>query len=146
METPGISKIVVVSGYFNPVHKGHIRMFKQARALGDELIVIVNNDSQVRKKGSVEFMNENERKEIIESIRYIDKVIISVDRDSTVCKTLARISPVPHIFANGGDRRTINDIPESHICKARNIKMIFNVGGDKIQSSSWLKQNTTSST
>ena len=139
-----MSKVVVVSGYFNPVHKGHTRMFQQARSLGDSLTVILNSDAQVLKKGSIPFMNQYERKEVLEAIRWVDKVIISVDRDATVCKTLARIEPIPAIFANGGDRRNERDLPEMNICKARGITMVFNVGGDKIQSSSWLKQHISS--
>ncbi len=139
MAISGTSKTVVVSGYFNPVHKGHIRMFKEAKKLGNYLIVILNNDNQVTLKGSKPFFDEIERKEILESIKYIDKVVISIDKDKTVRKTLARISPTPKIFANGGDRKNEDDIPESEICKLKGIKMVFNIGGKKIQSSSWLK-------
>jgi len=131
--------IVAVSGYFNPVHIGHIRMFKRAKKIGDKLIVIVNNDNQVKLKGSVQFMNEKERMEIISALKLVDKVILSIDKDKTVCKTLKLIKP--HIFANGGDRNQKN-IPEVDICKEINCKMIFNVGrGGKIQSSSWLLKN-----
>ena len=131
--------IVAVSGYFNPVHIGHIRMFKRAKKIGDKLIVIVNNDNQVKLKGSVQFMNEKERMEIISALKLVDKVILSIDKDKTVCKTLKLIKP--HIFANGGDRNKKN-IPEVDICKEINCKMIFNIGrGGKIQSSSWLLKN-----
>ncbi len=131
--------IVAVSGYFNPVHIGHIRMFKRAKKIGDKLIVIVNNDNQVKLKGSVQFMNEKERMEIISALKLVDKVILSIDKDKTVCKTLKLIKP--HIFANGGDRK-LDNIPEVDICKAINCKMIFNIGrGGKIQSSSWLLKN-----
>lgn len=131
--------IVAVSGYFNPVHIGHIRMFKRAKKIGDKLIVIVNNDNQVKLKGSVQFMNEKERMEIISALKLVDKVILSIDKDKTVCKTLKLIKP--HIFANGGDRNQKN-IPEVDICKEINCKMIFNIGrGGKIQSSSWLLKN-----
>ena len=131
--------IVAVSGYFNPVHIGHIRMFKQARKLGDKLIVIVNNDKQVKLKGSVPFMDEKERIEIIKALKAVNEVILSIDKDKTVCKTLKLIKP--HIFANGGDRNQKN-IPEVDVCKEINCKMIFNIGrGGKIQSSSWLIEN-----
>ena len=131
--------IVAVSGYFNPVHIGHIRMFKRAKKIGDKLIVIVNNDNQVKLKGSVQFMNEKERMEIISALKLVDKVILSIDKDKTVCKTLKLIKP--HIFANGGDRNQKN-IPEVDICKEINCKVIFNIGrGGKIQSSSWLLKN-----
>jgi len=128
--------IVTVSGYFNPIHRGHISMFKAAKALGDKLIVILNNDKQVEIKGSQKFMSQWERKEIIEAIRHVDGVFISVDEDGTQCKSLEFLKP--DIFANGGDRRETSDIPEAKVCEERGIKMIFNVGGEKVQSSSWL--------
>ncbi|MDO8663399.1 MAG: adenylyltransferase/cytidyltransferase family protein [Candidatus Wildermuthbacteria bacterium] len=133
----GKSKIVVaVSGYFNPVHIGHVRMFEEAKKLGTKLVVIVNNDEQVKLKGSFPFMNEKERMEIIASFSAVDNVILAIDKDRTVCKTIELIKP--DIFANGGDR-TENNIPEVAVCKEINCKMIFNVGkGGKIQSSSWL--------
>lgn len=128
--------LVSVSGYFNPVHIGHIRMFKQAKKLGDKLIVIVNNDKQVKLKGSTPFMNEKERMEIVKAIKYVDKVILSIDKDKTVCKTLKLLKP--DIFAKGGDSNRDN-VPEIEICKEINCKVVFNVGyGGKIQSSSWL--------
>jgi phosphomannomutase len=129
-------RVVAVSGYFNPVHKGHIDLFKEARALGDKLVVVLNNDRQVSMKGSQKFMSEYERKAIIEAIRYVDEVIVSVDDDGTQCKTLELLKP--HIFANGGDRRGEADIPEAEVCARYNIQMQFNVGGEKVQSSSWL--------
>lgn len=131
-----VEKVVAVSGYFNPIHKGHIDLFREARKLGDKLIVIINNDDQVRLKGSTAFMHEQERKVIIEAIRHVDEVVISIDEDKTQCRTLAMIKP--HIFANGGDRRNEGDIPEAEICKKYGIEMVFNVGGNKVQSSSWL--------
>ena len=131
--------IVAVSGYFNPLHIGHIRMFEQAKKLGTKLLVILNNDKQVKLKGSVPFMDEKERMEIIKALKAIDEVILSIDKDKTVCKTLKLIKP--HIFANGGDRK-LDNIPEVDICKEINCKMIFNIGrGGKIQSSSSLLKN-----
>jgi cytidyltransferase-like protein len=127
---------VCLSGYFNPVHIGHIRMFKEASKTG-RVIVILNNDNQVKVKQSVPFMNELERKEILESILYIDEVVLSIDEDGTVCKTLEKVKP--DYFANGGDRK--NNIPEEQVCINNNIKMLFNIGGDKEQSSSWLIEN-----
>lgn len=132
-------KIVAVSGYFNPIHIGHIRMFEQAKKLGEKLIVIVNNDKQVKLKKSIPFMNERERIEIIKALRVVDDVILSIDKDKTVCETLKLIKP--NIFANGGDRK-LNNIPESTVCKEIKCKMVFNIGyGGKIQSSSWLLKN-----
>ena len=128
-------KIVAVSGYFNPLHPGHIKLFEAAKNLGEYLVVIVNNDEQVKLKGSTLFIDEKERMKIISALRVVDNVILSVDKDRTVCKTLELIKP--DIFANGGDR-TKNNIPETAICKKLGCKMVFNVGGGKIQSSSWL--------
>ncbi len=139
--------IVAVSGGFDPIHVGHIRMFKEARALGDELVVILNNDNWFSIKGRTLFMPENERKEVIESIRYVDKVMISKHNKSirkfgrstpeySVCRELEEVRP--DIFANGGDRFR-NDVPEVETCKKLGIKMVFNIGkGGKVQSSSWL--------
>ena len=128
--------LVAVSGYFNPLHIGHTRLFEEAKKLGTKLIVIVNNDEQVKLKGSFPFMNEKERIEIIAALTPVDNVILAVDKDRTVCKTLELIRP--DIFANGGDR-TKNNIPEVPVCQAINCKMVFNAGeGGKIQSSSWL--------
>jgi D-beta-D-heptose 7-phosphate kinase/D-beta-D-heptose 1-phosphate adenosyltransferase len=127
-------KIVATSGYFNPLHKGHIEYLERAKNLGDKLIVIVNNDFQVKLKGSKEFMDEQERLMIIRSLRYVDMAILAVDRDPTVCKTLEVIRP--HIFAKGGDRFTY-EIPESKICRDLGIAIVDGLGA-KVQSSSWL--------
>lgn len=129
--------IIAVSGYFNPIHIGHIKYFKAASKIG-KLVVILNNDKQVRQKKSFPFMKEKERMEIIKSIRYVDKVILSIDKDKTVCKTLELIKP--DIFAKGGDS-TVKNVPERQVCKKNGIKIMFNIGGDKIQSSSWLIKN-----
>lgn len=128
--------VVAVSGYFNPVHRGHISMFKEAKKLGDKLVVILNSDHQVTLKGSKKFMDEQERKYILEAIGCVDGVIISIDKDKTQCRTLSMLKP--HLFANGGDRQSETDIPEAAVCKQYGIKMVFNVGGGKVQSSSWL--------
>lgn len=124
---------VVVSGYFNPLHVGHLEMIEKAKSLGDYLIVIVNNDKQVKIKGSYPFMNERDRLKIIESLKGVDEVFLSVDSDATVCKSLEAINP--DIFANGGDRKNINDIPECTICEDLNIKMVDGLG-KKIRASS----------
>ena len=128
------NKIVCVSGYFNPLHVGHIEYFEKSKALGNNLFVIVNNDKQsILKKGS-SFMKEDERLKIIRSLKIVDMAILSIDDDRTVCKTLRAIRP--HIFANGGDQ--LNDlIPEKSICEELGIALYDNLG-KKIQSSSWL--------
>ncbi len=132
-------KVVAVSGGFDPIHYGHIRLLKAAKKLGDELIVILNNDNWLKKKKGLFFITEKERKKIIEAIKWVDKVIISKHspnpQDMSVNRELREIKP--HIFANGGDR-TKDNIPEENVCKELGIKMVFNVGGGKIQSSSWL--------
>jgi len=130
---------VAISGYFNPVHLGHLRMIEEAKKLGDVLIAIINNDRQIKLKGSVLFMNERERMMIVKSFKAVDKVVLSIDKDRTVCKTLARIKP--DIFANGGDRASTKDIPEAKICRRLGIKMMFGVGGKKTASSSALIKN-----
>jgi len=128
--------VVAVSGYFNPLHIGHVRLFEEAKKLGTKLVVIVNNDKQVKLKGSIPFMNEKERKEIITALAAVDDVVLAIDKDKTVCETLKIIKP--DIFANGGDRSK-NNIPEVAICDEIDCKMVFSVGkGGKIQSSSWL--------
>lgn len=134
-------KAIIVSGYFNPLHKGHIEYFRQARKCGDMLFVIVNNDFQRELKGSSKFMNQDERLLIINELQITDKSFISIDKDRTVSKTLEQIhinhsSKFELYFANGGDQ-TNELIPEKLICEKLNIKMIDNLG-DKIQSSSWL--------
>jgi len=129
-----MEKIVCVSGYFNPLHVGHIEYFEKSKALGDKLVVIVNNDKQSILKKGTSFMKEDERLKIIRSLKIVDMAILSIDEDRTVCKTLKSVRP--HIFANGGDQ--FNDkIPEKPICDELNIELVDNLGG-KIQSSSWL--------
>lgn len=125
---------VCTSGFFNPVHVGHIKLMEEAKKLGDYLVVIVNNDEQVKLKGSKVFMNEQERCAIIRALRCVDEVVLSIDKDRTVIETLKMIKP--DIFAKGGDSTDTN-VPEKDVCG----KLILGVGGDKIQSSSWLKEN-----
>ena len=127
--------LVAVSGYFNPLHIGHIEYLRAARLLGTKLVVIVNNDTQVKLKGSKLFMDEKERTEIVAELKPVDEVILAIDKDRSVCKTLEFLKP--DIFANGGDR-TNDNIPEVATCKKLGIKMVFGVGGGKVQSSSWL--------
>jgi cytidyltransferase-like protein len=134
-------KAIIVSGYFNPIHKGHIEYFNEAKSKGDKLIVIVNSDHQRELKGSKEFQKEEERVFIVSNIKSVDMVILSIDEDRTVCLTLNQVfnefsSDYEIFFANGGDQNN-NSIPEVSICKKLDIKMIDGLG-DKIQSSSWL--------
>ena len=134
--------VVAVSGGFDPLHYGHVRMIQEAKKLGDELVVILNNDDRLAHKKGFVFMHEEERKEIIEAIKGVDRVVITdhkpKDEDRSVCRALRDIKP--DIFANGGDRHPDGDpILEAELCKELDIKMIYNVGqGGKVQSSSWL--------
>jgi len=135
-------KIVVVSGGFDPVHIGHVRMFNEARALGDELIVVINNDNWLMKKKGFVFMPEAERKEVIEAFRAVDRVVLTHhEKDTTdmsVCDVLRVLRP--DIFANGGDRK-LDNVPEVAVCKEIGCEMVFNIGrGGKVQSSSDLAQ------
>jgi cytidyltransferase-like protein len=132
-------RVVVASGYFNPLHSGHVKLLEEARKLGDYLIVIVNNDKQVKLKGSVPFMKEGERMKIVSSLKCVDEVVLSIDKDRTVVKTLASI-PNVKIFAKGGDS-TPSNVPEIAICEAKGIELVLGVGGKKTQSSSWLIKN-----
>ncbi len=135
-------KIVAVSGGFDPIHIGHVRLFQEARKLGDELVVILNNDNWLADKKGRPFMSAKERKEIIEAIKGIDRVVITQhapgDADRSVCRELQEIKP--HVFANGGDRKPDGDpVPEVALCKELGIDLVYNVGaGGKVQSSSWL--------
>jgi cytidyltransferase-like protein len=134
-------KGMIVSGYFNPIHKGHIEYFNNAKELADELFVIVNNDHQRALKGSKEFQNESERVFIVSNIKSVDHCILSIDQDRTVCKTIEKISlgfgeEYDLSFANGGDQNN-NTIPERPICDQMGINLVDGLG-DKIQSSSWL--------
>ena len=134
-------KAIIVSGYFNPLHKGHLELFEKAKAAGDQLWVIINSDLQRKLKGSKEFMLEDERLLIVSAIGIVDKVLISIDKDKTQCATLGDLADkfsgeFELYFANGGDQN--NDIcPEVPVCKKYGIGLIDGLG-DKIQSSSWL--------
>ena len=134
-------KTIIVSGYFNPLHKGHLELFEKAKSAGDQLWVIINSDLQRELKGSKEFMDENERLLIVKAIGIVDKALISIDKDKTQCVTLADLSnkfssKYELYFANGGDQNN-ETIGETNICKENEIKLIEGLGS-KIQSSSWL--------
>ncbi|NVJ89337.1 MAG: adenylyltransferase/cytidyltransferase family protein [Flavobacteriaceae bacterium] len=134
-------KAIIVSGYFNPIHKGHLEYFNQAKAMADVLFVIVNNDHQRALKGSKEFQKEDERLLIVQNIKAVDKAILSIDQDRTVCASLAQLheqysNTYELAFANGGDQNN-DSIPEAPICKQLGIALIDGLG-EKIQSSSWL--------
>lgn len=136
--------VVAVSGGFDPLHYGHIRYIQAAKKLGDELVVILNNDNWLADKKGRPFMPQEERKEILEAIKGVDRVVLTDHkpgeyfRDRSVCKALREIKP--DIFANGGDRHPDGDpAPEVEVCQELEIEMVYNVGaGGKVQSSSWL--------
>lgn len=131
--------VVAVSGYFNPLHVGHLEMIRKAKKLGDKLVVIVNNDKQVALKGRVPFMSEKDRVKIIKALRDVDKVVLAIDDyklengEIPVIKSLAKVRP--NIFANGGDRHNITNVPEYDVCQKYKIKMVDGLG-KKIRASS----------
>lgn len=140
-------KIIICSGYFNPIHSGHIDYLNESKKMGDRLFVIVNNDIQVKLKNSKPFMKEGERLKIVENIKSVDYVRISSSQTKDVCEDLYAIKDIfkdedffDLFFSNGGDRNAFNT-PESNACDRLGIEMIFGVGGEKIQSSSNLLNN-----
>ena len=137
-------RAIIVSGYFNPLHKGHLDLFEKAKAAGDQLWVIVNSDLQRELKGSIEFMDQDERLIIVSAIGIVNKAFISIDKNKTQCATLADIADQYSndfglYFANGGDQNN-NSIPEAPVCEEKGIGLLEGLG-DKIQSSSWLLKN-----
>ena len=141
-------RIIAISGYFNPIHSGHIDYIKSAKQRGDILVVIVNNDNQVKLKGSVPFQDENERLKIVNNIKGVDRTDLSIDQDATVCDSLRLVyktyqdDPFFHemFFCNGGDRKE-GGVPEDVLTEEIGIKMLYNIGGGKVQSSSELIKN-----
>ena len=124
--------IVAVSGYFDPLHVGHIEYLEMAKSLGDKLIVILNNDNQAALKKGKSFMNEEDRLTIVASLKCVDNVFLSIDQDRNVCKSLSFLKP--DIFANGGDRAN-KEIPEAKVCDELGIALVDWLG-TKIRSSS----------
>ncbi len=142
-----MKKGIIVSGYFNPLHKGHIQYFKFAKEKGDALIVIINNDQQRTLKGSKTLMLEDERALIVSELKIVDRVYLSIDQDRTVCRTIKKIhsdlkKTFELYFANGGDQNN-KSIPEREICEKIGIGLLDGLGA-KIQSSSWLLKNSKS--
>lgn len=133
-------KVVIVSGFFNPLHGGHLDMIEAAAKLGDRLIVVVNNDTQqVEKKGKV-ILQETSRARLLRALRVVDEVVIALDDDMTVIKTLEFLAgQYPDdelVFANGGDRDSAKVVPETDVCARHDIEMLFGVGGDNKKDSS----------
>ena len=151
--------IIILSGGFDPVHKGHLRMFREASNLGHQVIVGLNSDDWLTRKKGKPFMKFEERKEILEGFKYINQVIPFDDSDDTASDLIKRVHSIydgdefehdysdnDHMgmvgyyqiyFANGGDRGRGN-VPEVSVCKELDVTMLWGVGGGKIQSSSWL--------
>ena len=161
MKEEWIKNVIIVSGGFDPVHKGHIRMFREAANLGANVIVGLNSDEWLTRKKGKPFMKFYERKEILEGIKYISSVVSFDDSDDTACSLLHQVRTTYNggmfnhnyegnnptgrndyeiYFANGGDRTTDN-VPEMDTCRELDITMLWGVGGGKIQSSSWLINN-----
>jgi len=126
------NRTVVASGYFDPIHVGHIEYLEMAAKLGDKLIVIVNNDNQAVLKKGTPFMTEGDRLKIVSSLKCVDEVFLSIDEDPTVCRSLQAVSP--DIFAKGGDR-FVDEIPEATTCKEIGAEIVDGLGM-KIRSSS----------
>jgi D-beta-D-heptose 7-phosphate kinase/D-beta-D-heptose 1-phosphate adenosyltransferase len=140
-----MAKIVVVSGYYSPIHAGHIEYFRMAKEFAgpDGLVYcIVNSDQQSVLKKGYSFVPEKDRLEVIKAIKYIDHAVLSIDMDRTVCKTLEMMCKdgefgKPTHFANGGDVTSGSRCPEERVCESFGINLVYGLG-DKIQSSSWI--------
>ena len=125
-------KKVAISGYFDPIHVGHLEYIEMSKKLGDYLVVIVNNNKQCVLKKGKPFMDEIDRMKIVKAIKWVDEVFLSVDEDGTVCESLEKIKP--DVFTNGGDRHN-TECPEAVVCRKYEIEL-FDGMGDKIRSSS----------
>lgn len=138
-------KRVILSGYFNPLHGGHLDMIEEGTKMGDHLIVIVNNDAQqLLKKGKI-ILDHHNRSRLIRALRGVDEVVLSIDQDPTQIQTLRSIADkYPDdelIFGNGGDRNSIEEIPEGEVAREKNITLVFGVGGtEKADSSTRINQ------
>lgn len=137
------SKIVAVAGHFNPLHPGHINMINEARSYGDKLIVIVANDEQAQNKRPTVFMSERDRVEVMNSIKGVDGVILSIDKDANVCDTLRLLRP--QVFCSGCSEEHADAVVEKLVCEELEILTIYNVGGGKVNSSSTLLNDYVSS-
>ncbi|NLA43273.1 adenylyltransferase/cytidyltransferase family protein [Candidatus Saccharibacteria bacterium] len=138
-------KIVIVSGFFNPLHGGHLDMIEAAKELGDKLVVIVNNDKQQLVKKEKIILNEANRLRVLRALRSVDEVMLAIDKDMTVSESLVHIAnqyPGDNlVFANGGDRSTPEVVPERDVCDKYNIEMVYGVGGvNKADSSTRINQ------
>jgi rfaE bifunctional protein nucleotidyltransferase chain/domain len=129
--------VVVTSGGFDPLHVGHVRLMQEAKKLGDKLIVIINSDEWLKRKKGYAFMNEKHRMELVRAIKGVDDVLLWDDGTPTVSGALRKLKP--DIFAKGGDRSSLDMIPEAAVCKEIGCKIVMDIGkGGKVESSSWL--------
>ena len=140
-------RVGIISGYFNPIHTGHLDYIEGAKQRCDLLYVIVNSDRQVDIKGSKQFMDEVSRLRIVRALAYVNKAMVSIDDDSTVCRSIKSIHKqycddpfVSDIYFMNGGNRGQGTVPEAEVCEELDIKMIYNVGGLKTESSSSLLQ------
>jgi len=127
-------KTIAISGGMDPIHIGHVKMIQAAAEFG-ELTVILNSDAWLKRKKGYVFMTFNERKYLLESVKGVSVVSAVDDTDGTVCEALQRLQP--DMFGNGGDR-TSDNTPEKEVCLDIGIRMVWNLGGQKVQSSSEL--------
>lgn len=138
-------KVVIVSGFFNPLHGGHLDMIEAAAEMGDKLVVIVNNDvQQVQKKDKI-ILDETNRARLLAALRVVDEVVVAIDQDMTCIKTIEQVARAHAgdelIFANGGDRDSAKVVPEAGVCQEYDIAMHFGVGGNnKADSSTRINQ------
>ena len=140
--------VIVLSGYFNPIHPGHVSMIQDAKKHAEKLIVIVNSDAQVKEKRTVPFLDEWARCEIVKNIKGVDSVLLAIDDDGTVVKSLEKIKNEHQteevFFGNGGDRSPhASAIPEVKFCKANSIALVYGIGDEKRYSSSHLIQKAS---
>ena len=139
---PKKARWVAVSGGFDPIHIGHARLFQAARKFGDKLVVILNNDNWLRAKKGFVFMPQKERAELLRTLPFVDRVVVTDHRkddpDRSVARALERLKPA--VFANGGDRGRGNaNTLEEEVCEELGIEPAYGVGrGGKVQSSSWM--------
>ena len=143
MKENWIKNVIILSGGFDPVHKGHIRMFREAANLGHQVIIGLNSDEWLTRKKGKPFMKWEERAEILESCKFVTQVLSMDDTDDTASDIIRQVANLYKnqdmniYFANGGDRKKGN-VPELDVCKNLNVVMLWGIGGGKIQSSSWL--------
>ena len=135
-----MSNVVLVTGGFDPLHRGHINYFHNAKKLGDKLIVGLNSDDWLTRKKGQPFMDLENRASIIVELGMVDEVIIFNDSDNSSCHAIHQVLHTHDkvIFANGGDRLLFNTPEYEKYQNDERVKFVFNVGGDKTESSSWL--------